>query len=86
MVCGVLLRHLDLGKEVAWCESLKRIRSIVGGVDYKVLSIDDSCAFTQGCRDMMKLLLIVLCLHTGVPRYDEIVIDCVVPSHRGAEI
>ena len=35
---------------------------------------------------MMKLLLIVLCLHTGVPRYDEIVIDCVVPSHRGAEI
>ena len=36
VVCGVLLRHLDLGKEVAWCESLKRIRSIVGGVDYKV--------------------------------------------------
>lgn len=36
LVCLVLLKHLDLRREVAWCESLKRVKSIIGGVDYKV--------------------------------------------------
>ena len=36
LVCLVLLKHLDVRREVAWCECLKTVKSIIGGVDYKV--------------------------------------------------
>lgn len=37
MVCETLLRHMDISSnEVVWKESLRLVRRIVGGVDYKV--------------------------------------------------
>ena len=45
VVCEVLLRHLDLNRNIlVWCETLNFVWETVGGVDYK------------GCRDLMKLL------------------------------
>ncbi|KAL5478126.1 hypothetical protein EMCRGX_G025007 [Ephydatia muelleri] len=45
LACEVVLRYLDLSKEMVWKESLKFIKEIIGGVDYK------------GCRDLTKQLL-----------------------------
>eukprot|EP00731_Ephydatia_muelleri_P023574 Em0015g1157a len=38
LACEVVLRYLDLSKEMVWKESLKFIKEIIGGVDYKLLA------------------------------------------------
>ena len=32
----MILKHLDINNEMVWSESLKAVKGIVGGIDYKV--------------------------------------------------
>ena len=60
MVCETVLQQLDIENQLTWQHGLSLVHSVVGGVDYKVslmLHRNAVLKTTQGCREIMKLIL-----------------------------